>query len=131
MASRGTTPQAMVQEFMEVFGHPVLLNPQPLPGDRKQLRVALIEEELAEYCAALEDDDVIAQADALADLTYVIYGAALESGIDLDSVIAEVHGSNMSKLGGDGRPIYRETDGKVLKGPQYRPPQVASVLFPQ
>ena len=66
-------------------------------------------------------------ADALAELIYVIYGMALEMGIDLAKVLAEVQRSNMSKLGEDGKPIYRE-DGKVLKGPGYFRPDVAGVL---
>ena len=66
-------------------------------------------------------------ADALADLVYVVYGMALETGIDLAAVLAEVQRSNMSKLGPDGRPVYRE-DGKVLKGPGYVPPDVAGAL---
>ena len=67
--------------------------------------------------------DTVEAADALADLVYVIYGMALETGIDLAAVLAEVQRSNMSKLGTDGRPIYRE-DGKVLKGPGYFAPDV-------
>ena len=77
--------------------------------------------ELAEQVKAAE------AADALADLIYVIYGMALETGIDLASVLAEVQRSNMSKLGADGKPVYRE-DGKVLKGPDYFPPNVEAVL---
>ena len=68
--------------------------------------------------------DTAAAADALADLVYVVYGMALETGIDLAAVLAEVQRSNMSKLGPDGRPVYRE-DGKVLKSPGYIPPNVA------
>ena len=71
--------------------------------------------------------DTVETADALADLIYVIYGMALETGIDLASVLAEVQRSNMSKLGTDGKPVYRE-DGKVLKGPDYFPPNVEAVL---
>ena len=74
--------------------------------------------------------DTVETADALADLVYVIYGMALETGIDLAAVLTEVQRSNMSKLGEDGRPIYRE-DGKVLKGPGYFPPDVARVLREQ
>ena len=71
--------------------------------------------------------DTVETADALADLIYVIYGMALETGIDLAAVLAEVQRSNMSKLGADGKPVYRE-DGKVLKGPGYFPPNVEAVL---
>ncbi len=70
---------------------------------------------------------VVEAADALADLVYVIYGMALETGIDLAAVLAEVQRSNMSKLGADGRPVYRE-DGKVLKGPGFFSPDVAGIL---
>lgn len=66
-------------------------------------------------------------ADALGDLVYVIYGMALEMGYDLRDVIQEIHGSNMTKLGEDGKPIYRE-DGKVLKGPNYVQPNIPAAL---
>jgi predicted HAD superfamily Cof-like phosphohydrolase len=58
----------------------------------------------------------------------VIYGTALAYGFDLDAVIAEVHRSNMTKLGEDGKPIYRESDGKVLKSKSYVEADVAKVL---
>ena len=69
--------------------------------------------------------DLIGVADALADIVYVAYGTAHVYGIDLDAVLDEVHASNMTKLGADGRPI-RRADGKVLKGPDYRPPDMAA-----
>lgn len=67
-------------------------------------------------------------ADALGDLVYVIYGFALEMGYDLREVIREIHASNLTKLGEDGHPILRD-DGKVLKGPNYMPPNIPAVLF--
>lgn len=72
--------------------------------------------------------NIVRMADGLGDIVYVCYGMALEMGIDLDAVIAEIHRSNMSKLDDDGLPIYRE-DGKVLKGPNYTPPNIARVLY--
>ena len=63
----------------------------------------------------------------LADIAYVVYGTALTYGIDLDSALREVHRSNMSKLGNDGKPLIRD-DGKVLKSERYFPPDIASVL---
>lgn len=66
-------------------------------------------------------------AKELADAAYVLYGTALTFGIDLDEAIECVHRSNMTKLGADGQPIYRH-DGKVLKGPNYRPADVSSAL---
>ena len=45
----------------------------------------------------------------------------------IEDVFDEVHRSNMSKLGSDGKPIYRE-DGKVLKGPNFSPPNLEKFL---
>jgi predicted HAD superfamily Cof-like phosphohydrolase len=70
---------------------------------------------------------LIGIADALADIVYVVYGTALTYGIDLDSAVREVHRSNMSKLGSDGKPLIRD-DGKVLKSEQYFPPDLESVV---
>ena len=92
-----------------------------------RLRVALLQEEVGEFVAASERRDLIGVADALADIVYVAYGTALTYGIDLDAVFHEVHRSNMSKLGSDGKPLIRE-DGKVLKSEQYFPPDIESVL---
>lgn len=59
----------------------------------------------------------------LADILYVVYGTAVTFGLPLQEVFEAVHESNMSKLGEDGKPIYRE-DGKVLKGPNYKEPDL-------
>lgn len=66
-------------------------------------------------------------ADALGDIVYVCYGMALEMGYDLRSVIEEIHASNLTKLGDDGKPLIRE-DGKVLKGPNYVKPNIPAAL---
>ena len=84
-------------------------------------------EEFYELITALNNDDLVELADGMADLIVVVCGTALSYGIPLDEVFAEVHLSNMSKLGEDGKPIYRE-DGKVLKGPYYHPPDIQGVL---
>jgi len=89
-----------------------------------------VEEEVSEFVAASEKEDLVGIADALADIVYVVYGTALTYGIDLDSVLREVHRSNMSKLGDDGKPLIRG-DGKVLKSERYFPPDIASVLSMQ
>lgn len=115
-----------VREFHKAFAIPVLSAPT-IPADRVALRLALIDEERQELTEALEAGDIVEVADALTDIAYLVYGTALEFGIDLDACFAEVHRSNLSKLGGDGLPIYR-SDGKVLKGPAYSPPDLAMVL---
>ena len=93
----------------------------------KELRCALIEEEAAEFRAALDADDIVEVADAIADLLYVVYGAALTFGIPVREVFTEVHRSNMTKLDDDGEPMYR-SDGKVLKGPNFSPPNLRPIL---
>ena len=150
-SSSGRDPHALVLEFHERFGVPVADDGAGLARDRLEMRMALIGEELTELVTAVygpragavveaalteavaRDDgtrDVVGAADALGDLVYVIYGMANECGIPLPEVIAEIHRANLSKLGADGAPIYR-ADGKVLKGPDYRPPDVAGVLDAQ
>jgi len=63
----------------------------------------------------------------LADLVYVCYQYAENMGWFLDEALDRVHKSNMSKLGEDGKPIYRE-DGKVLKGPNYKLPTLTDLF---
>ena len=64
----------------------------------------------------------------LADLVYVCYQYAENMGWFLDEALDRVHKSNMSKLDDDGNPIYRESDGKVLKGPNYKPPNLEDLI---
>jgi predicted HAD superfamily Cof-like phosphohydrolase len=117
----------MVRQFHEAFGVPAYDTPRIPPFERKELRWSLIDEERDELTDAMDESDLIEIADALADLVVVIYGTALEYGIDLDAVLEEVHASNMAKLGLDGKPILRE-DGKVLKPEGWKPPNIAAVL---
>lgn len=121
------TPYQKVREFHETYRQPVGDKPALLSPERLVLRLKLIEEEYAEILEGLTAGDLENVAKELADLIYVVNGMAVEMGIDLDAVVREVHRSNMSKLGADGNPIYRE-DGKVLKGPNYTEADVAAVL---
>ena len=116
----------MVEEFMNAFGQDVETEPQWTGV--AELRYELIREELEEMREALDSRDLVGVADALTDLLYVVYGAGHAFGLNLDETFNEVHRSNMSKLGEDGKPIYRE-DGKVLKGPNYSPPDLKKVLY--
>lgn len=124
------TPFEMVKEFHETYGLPVANSPGHPSEDRVKLRRDLISEEYWEYDRAVDTGDLINLAQELADLLYVTYGAALEYGIDLDAVVAEVHRANMSKLDVDGSVIRRE-DGKILKGPAYKEPNIEAILFPE
>lgn len=115
--------QAMVRQFHQAMDIPVAAGPGLLEQDRKNLRYNLIREELEEFWAAMVHDDLIEMIDALCDLHYVVDGAALEMGVDLEPFFIEVHQSNMKKIGG---PI-RE-DGKQLKPPGWAPPNLRRVF---
>ena len=121
------TNNELVQDFMWIFGQTVRRE-LGWPGmDVAALRVDLIDEELNELREATGKQDLVGIADALTDLLYVVYGAGHAYGINLDDCFAEVHRSNMSKLDDESQPIYRE-DGKVLKGPNYIPPDLGQII---
>ena len=88
---------------------------------------SLIDEEWSEFHEAFHLKDEHEQLKELCDLVYVCYQFAANEGWDLDEAMDRVHKSNMSKLDENGQPIYRE-DGKVLKGPNYKPPNLTDLL---
>ena len=143
-----------VRVFHELYGHPVAERLDPGTRELRELRVKLIAEELCELCEALgvklridydpalpsrqqyfavdatgDDNQVnlVEAADALGDLDYVVQGANLVFGVPAEAVMAEIQRANLSKLGEDGKPIRRE-DGKIMKGPNYSPPNIRQVL---
>lgn len=116
-----------VGKFMKAFGQEVYSKLNWPDGKIRKLRVDLIEEELSELKVAMLKRDQVEIADALTDLLYVVYGSGHTFGINLDKTFKEVHKSNMSKLGEDGKPIYRE-DGKVLKGPNFFEPNLKKII---
>lgn len=104
----------------------------PLPSlgiEKNLLRYKLMREENEEYLEAANNGDLVEVADALGDLLYILCGTIIEHGLQhkIDEVFEEIQRSNMSKLGEDGKPIYRE-DGKVLKGPNYFKPDIKRIL---
>ena len=117
----------LVEDFMEAMGQEVNAIPAFPEEEIQRLRLDLIEEELDELHYAIDNKDMVEIADALGDLLYVVYGAGHAFGIDLDECFKEIHASNMSKLGPDGKPIKRE-DGKVLKPDTFFPPDLKSIL---
>jgi predicted HAD superfamily Cof-like phosphohydrolase len=123
MSSTQITNFEKVGDFMEAFGQEVLYIPTMPDFNLSALRLDLIEEEVQELRDGLGKKSMLEIADALTDILYVVYGAGHAFGIDLDDCFHEVHSSNMTKLGADGRPLYRE-DGKVMKGPNYREPDL-------
>ena len=97
------------------------------------MQKSLIVEEFKEFIQAepqlyRENKELHAEVlKELADLTYVCYQYAENMGWDLDEAYRRVHESNMSKLGEDGKPVYRE-DGKVLKSTNYKPPTLTDIV---
>lgn len=117
---------AAVQEFHEAFGLGIKQHPTANLGAAKNLlRYELMKEENNEYLEAANQGDLIEVADALGDMLYILCGTIIEHGLQhkIEEVFDEIQQSNMSKLGPDQRPIYRE-DGKVLKGPNYFKPDL-------
>ncbi len=112
-----------VKIFMETFGQEVKNKASFGTDQINQLRYNLIQEELEELKKAIKEKNLLEVADALTDILYVTYGAGHAFGIDLDKCFNEIQESNMSKLGGDGKPIYNEM-GKVMKGPKYFKPNL-------
>ena len=88
-----------------------------------------MKEENEEYLEAAKNNDMVEVADALGDMLYILCGTIIEHGMQhkIETVFEEIQRSNMSKLGGDGNPIFRE-DGKVLKGPNYFKPKIKQIL---
>lgn len=96
---------------------------------KNELRFNLMKEENEEYLEAVQNKDIVEIADALGDMLYILCGTILEHGLQhkIEEVFDEIQRSNMSKLGEDGKPIYRE-DGKVMKGPNYFKPNFEAIL---
>ncbi len=121
---------AAVKEFHSAFG--LGINEKPIAdlGEAKNLlRYNLMKEENEEYLEAANSNDLTEVADALGDMLYILCGTIIEHGMQhkIEEVFDEIQSSNMSKLGADGKPIYRE-DGKVLKGPNYFKPNIEGIL---
>ncbi|MBF4469871.1 MULTISPECIES: pyrophosphohydrolase domain-containing protein [Flavobacterium] len=120
-----------VKEFHTAFriGHSE--TPIASLGEVKNiLRYNLMKEENEEYLEAVQNNDLVEIADALGDMMYILCGTIIEHGLQhkIEEVFDEIQRSNMSKLGEDGNPIYRE-DGKVMKGPNYFKPDFSKLLL--
>lgn len=123
-------PVQAVTEFHHAFGLGVEQQPNAkLPKSISQLRYNLMKEENEEYLEAAQADDLVEIGDALGDMLYILCGTIIAHGFQdkIEAIFDEIQRSNMSKLGNDGKPIYRE-DGKVLKGPNYFKPNIKKIL---
>lgn len=123
-------PIKAVEAFHKAFGLGYKSTPTASLGTEKnRLRFNLMKEENEEYFEAAQNNDLVEVADALGDMLYILCGTIIEHGMQdkIEEVFDEIQHSNMSKLGEDGKPIYRE-DGKVLKGPNYFKPDIKRIL---
>ena len=119
-----------VKRFHTTYGLGVSSAPiADLGASKNELRFNLMKEENEEYLEAVQNNDIVEIADALGDMLYILCGTILEHGLQhkIEEVFDEIQRSNMSKLGEDGKPIYRE-DGKVMKGPNYFKPDFTKIL---
>ena len=116
-------------DFQSAYNSTKNTTPTLIEPDDYFLRYNLGKEELLEYLDACNNDDLVEITDALADQLYILLGTMVAHGMQdiIEDVFNEVHRSNMSKLGENGKPIYRE-DGKVLKGPNYSPPNITQFI---
>lgn len=118
-----------VKEFHKAFNEENGLYPSNVNSNIYELRHKLMAEENDEYLQACKDNDLVGIADALGDKLYILCGTILKHGMHnkIIDVFNEIHSSNMSKLGENGKPLYRE-DGKILKGPSYFKPEIKKIL---
>lgn len=118
-----------VEEFHNVFRIGNALQPCLISEKEYTLRHNLIKEENEEYLEACKNGDLVEIADALGDQLYILFGTILKHGLQhkIEEVYDEIHRSNMSKLDGNGEPIFRE-DGKILKSDRYFRPDIRAIL---
>lgn len=120
----------MVREFHEAFEVPIKNYPEFPAWDRVVLRDNLLDEERIELYNACADDNMVEVLDGIIDCLYILFGTALEFGLQ-DKLIAafeEVHKSNISKLDENGKPVKRG-DGKVIKSHLFKKPDLNSILY--
>ena len=123
-------PIEAVTKFHESYGLGIEHTPKAnLPKNISELRFNLMKEENEEYLQAAQAEDLIEIGDALGDMLYILCGTIIAHGFQdkIESIFDEIQRSNMSKLGADGKPIYRK-DGKVMKGPNYFKPDLKKIL---
>lgn len=113
------TPTDMLKEFNLKFGYPVPESPGLITDQQRCLRLSLMYEELLELFDAMGKKDLLGIADGIGDLLYVVYGTAVEYGLNADAILAEVHRSNMTK-----KPGNYNTLGKLIKNKDYSPPNL-------
>lgn len=118
-----------VEEFHNKFGQENGESPRLISHGEYNLRHSLMREENDEYLDACAAKDLVEVADALGDQLYILCGTILKHGMQhvIEDVFNEIQASNMSKLGEDGKPMFR-MDGKILKGPNFFRPDLTKFI---
>lgn len=111
-----------VKEFHKAFNHPYSDKPTLIDMNLAQKRYDWMKEEIDEFLEAVENRDIYEQADAMIDLIYFALGTLVVLGVTPAEVFKVVQNANMSKLWEDGKPRFREGDGKVIKPPTWEDP---------
>ena len=117
-----------LDEFNQAFDIPFSRTPTLGSDEMAELRIRLLEEEVAEYAAAVRSGDLAEVLDALGDITYILAGTILNHGLKevIDDAFSEIHRSNMAKRV-DGR-VFKRDDGKVIKPDDWSPPDLVQFL---
>jgi predicted HAD superfamily Cof-like phosphohydrolase len=118
--------QRQVLEFHKGMGLEYADTPHLLASEASKRRIMLIDEEFLELIEARNKEDLVEMSDALCDLLYVVFGTAVEMGLDLEPLFDEVHKSNMTKVGG-----HKNNFGKWIKPDTYQPPKLAGLINKQ
>jgi len=130
--------QKQIQQLIEwhtKFQVPFRTEPEPFDDSdvnmaNLRLRARIMKEEVKEWeTEAIHNADNPARIKELADILYTLIGTIITEGYQdqIEQAFDLVHESNMSKLGDNGLPVKR-ADGKILKGPNYKEPDL-SILF--
>lgn len=117
---------SQVRDFRQAFGLHVALTPNLAPQEALRLHHRLLTEEVGELSDAITERNSAEVLDALGDIVYLAYGAALECGYNLDEALRRIHAANMAKLR-DGI-VNRRPDGKVLKPEDWKPPSMVGLV---
>jgi predicted HAD superfamily Cof-like phosphohydrolase len=112
----------MVKKFQKAFNNPFAEKPTLMNIERANKRYNWMKEEIDEFIKATKNKDIVEQADAMIDVIYFALGTLVELGIEPENLFAIVQQANMSKLWEDGKPRFRESDGKVIKPPSWIDP---------
>ncbi len=123
-------PIEAVTLFHQAYGLGIENKPTAILNEATTtLRFNLMKEENEEYLEAAKEGNLLEVGDALGDMLYILCGTIISHGFQekMEAIFDEIQRSNMSKLGEDGKPIYRD-DGKVLKGPNYFKPNLKAII---